>query len=74
MAQLLVKKLCVYVSIILVVEGIQGKKQKNIDDLFLSSGGISYKKKSKKVNDLNIYYPNNLVAYFKISGHLMQAD
>lgn len=48
MAQLLVKKLCVYVSIILVVEGIQGKKQKNIDDLFLSSGGISYKKKKQE--------------------------
>lgn len=27
-AQLLVKKLCVCVSVILVVEGIQGKKQK----------------------------------------------
>lgn len=27
---------------------------------------------AKKVNDLNVYYPDNLMVCFNISGHLME--
>lgn len=47
-----------------------GREAKNTNNgLFLSPGGMYEKNNSRKVNNLNVYYPHNLVLYFKISGH-----
>lgn len=64
--------MCVYVCNIEIISYLK-KGAKNTDDNYFCFLEESMKKNNvKNNNNLNVKYPDNQVAYFKMSGHLMQ--